>query len=759
MPAPVGIAMQPHSERVTPRDADYAAFFDLLRAEGRRTVPLEGTLDAASLREVGALLVGLPTRWRSEHEVAAVHAWVAAGGALLALASFGGDSLPDGIRREGSNLAQLLPGVTARADCLGLHEGAADPVDGYPAWRFQRVVPVEVSGLLGRPATLGYTSGCTLGLDLAPPTAPRGPREARRGWDFAVAPVSLLRALPVPAGAHVVADPVEEDGDLFAYDPTPQPAGGHLLVQLRYGAGTVTVFGAARSLTREGLGRDDTLAFALWLLSAWLPGHARGEVARRKARPQRHRLLHGYPMAPLMPAVSPAERASLEAMETAPLRPGAGLIVGVLPHPYCNPAVRGCGFCTFPHEAFSNAAAREVTARVAGEVADFGRRAPALVGSPVTAVYLGGGTANLTPVDSLRALGRTLADTFDLTDAELTLEGVPVYFTARGCAVLDALGEGFTARHRRVSMGVQTFDDAQLARMGRSAFGDRAAIEGVVQAARDRAIAVSMDLLFDLPGQSLADMERDVDVAAAMGVDHVCLYHLVLFEGLGTEWSHDRSLLAALPDNRRACDHWNALRERLQAAGYVQTSLTNFEHARVHEGPRRFRYEPCAYAPERYDLLGFGPSAISLRFGAERAVKLLNADGAEDYRRALDAGSARTRAFVYEPRDARVLYLTRKVVTLAVDRAAYRALFGTDAVADFAQELEALDVERLVRVTPEAVTLTPKGMFYADTVAGILAWRRVHEGSARATLRLGRPPRPRASTLFDVNDSRFDPMG
>ena len=62
MPAPVGIAMQPHSERVTPRDADYAAFFDLLRAEGRRTVPLEGTLDAASLGEVGALLVGLPTR-------------------------------------------------------------------------------------------------------------------------------------------------------------------------------------------------------------------------------------------------------------------------------------------------------------------------------------------------------------------------------------------------------------------------------------------------------------------------------------------------------------------------------------------------------------------------------------------------------------------------------------------------------------------------------------------------------------------------
>jgi len=62
MPAPVGIAMQHNSERVTPRDADYAAFFDLLCAEGRRTVPLEGALDATSLHEIGALLVGLPAR-------------------------------------------------------------------------------------------------------------------------------------------------------------------------------------------------------------------------------------------------------------------------------------------------------------------------------------------------------------------------------------------------------------------------------------------------------------------------------------------------------------------------------------------------------------------------------------------------------------------------------------------------------------------------------------------------------------------------
>ncbi len=308
-------------------------------------------------------------------------------------------------------------------------------------------------------------------------------------------------------------------------------------------------------------------------------------------------------------------------------------------------------------------------------------------------------------------------------------------------------------------MGVQTFDDAQLARMGRAAFGDRGTFENVVRAAHARGMTVSCDLLFNLPGQPLGAMLADVDAAVNMGADHVCLYHLVLFEGLGTEWSHDRSLLAETPDNRRACDHWNALRDRLLAAGFVQTSLTNFERADVNASDRAFRYEPSAYAPERYDLVGFGPSAISLRFHVERALKTLNPDGSREYVRAVESGEPRERAFEYAPRDVRVLYLTRKVVTLRIDRGAYRALFATDPVDDFAAEFEALRVDRLVRVTPDEVALTPRGMFYADTVAGLFAWRRVHARRAREALRLGRLPRPRAATLYDANNSNFDPMG
>src|SRR4051794_39270144 len=84
----------------------------------------------------------------------------------------------------------------------------------------------------------------------------------------------------------------------------------------------------------------------------------RAELAWRMARPQRHRLRQGYPMAPLMRCATfdPFSRIELDAS-----RP---LIIGVLPHTFCNPKVRGCGFCTFPHEKLARDPMRRTVDRV-----------------------------------------------------------------------------------------------------------------------------------------------------------------------------------------------------------------------------------------------------------------------------------------------------------------------------------------------------------------------------------------------------------
>ena len=99
-------------------------------------------------------------------------------------------------------------------------------------------------------------------------------------------------------------------------------------------------------------------------------------LQHRMSKPQRHRLLHGFPLAAAMPFASDDVRKLSDANdERFALRhhPDRELLAGVLPHSFCNPKIAGCGFCTFPHEDFSslkasavvNGVIREIDARMA----------------------------------------------------------------------------------------------------------------------------------------------------------------------------------------------------------------------------------------------------------------------------------------------------------------------------------------------------------------------------------------------------------
>lgn len=74
-------------------------------------------------------------------------------------------------------------------------------------------------------------------------------------------------------------------------------------------------------------------------------------------------------------------------------------------------------------------------------------------------------------------------------------------------------------------------------------------------------------------------------------------------------------MLASLPTNEQAATHWSALRELLLGRGFVQITLTNFEQAHYRDDGRRFLYEELSFQPDRYDMAGFGPGAISFAAG------------------------------------------------------------------------------------------------------------------------------------------------
>lgn len=437
-------------------------------------------------------------------------------------------------------------------------------------------------------------------------------------------------------------------------------------------------------------------------------------LQKRMRGPQRHRLLQGYPLPPLMVAYDRTR--AYEPVKTDLSRP---LIMGVLPHAACNPTVRGCGYCTFPHEQFRASEVRRTVQAVIDEV----RRSP-LQGRKVEALYFGGGTANLTPPDAFSELCQTLDDHFDLSSAEVTLEGAPVYFSSHREALLETLEGELTCSTRRLSMGVQTFDLTRLADMGREHLGAPASVAKAVAAARRRGMTTSADLMINMPGQTLADMKSDVQQASDLGFSQICIYHLVLFRGLGTPWAGDRDKLAALPDNEQAYGNWLEVRQQVMDLGYRQTTLTNFER----EG--HYRYEQCSYTPELFDGVGFGPEALSCYtdLRTRTAVKWMNEPSSADYRRAMEEeGDARSRCFVYGEHDLRLLFLTRTLPRLSASRTTYVDTYGSDMISDFHSAFEALREAQLVVWDQNELRLTERGMFFADSVAGLLASGRVAE--------------------------------
>lgn len=500
------------------------------------------------------------------------------------------------------------------------------------------------------------------------------------------------------------------------------------------------------------------------------------DLDTRMARPQRHRLLQGYPAVPLMRPATPSplhmrgpdggvsdrsdEGFAPEDLPAGPLDPphltvdrSRPLIVGVIPHTQCTPRVEGCGFCTFAHDAAASRERPAVIRSVVASIEDLIHHHPdTLVGRRVAAIYFGGGTANLASVGQLGALFEVIARRSHVADAEVTLEGIPALFCSWFYAPLRWLAE-LPVRHRRISMGVQTFDPTQLARMGRQAFGDRKTIDKLVRRTHAGGMTVSCDLLFNLPDQTLAAMHADVAQAVALGFDQICIYHLVLFAGLGTPWSRDPALLAALPSQAAAVEHWLALREQLLAAGYVQTTLTNFERRELHASDRRFLYEEASFTPETYDGLGLGPLAVStfIDIQARRAVKLLRAKRV----RALP-WSHDDLMYLYDEPDLALLFVTRTLARTTLSRAVYRRLFGRDVVADHGAAIEACVARGLLVVDDASLRLTPRGMFFADAVVGTICAARVavlREGAGAVHTRdlLGAP--------LDLNAVLHDAMG
>jgi oxygen-independent coproporphyrinogen-3 oxidase len=361
--------------------------------------------------------------------------------------------------------------------------------------------------------------------------------------------------------------------------------------------------------------------------------------------------------------------------------------------PYCDFAVEGVGRLAPDVERdYVDALLRELElVRSQPELALAERR--------LATIYLGGGTPSLLSPESVERLIDAIRARFRGAPEEVTLELNP------GILEVERVPGFRRAGVTRFSVGVQSFDDRALRRLGRGHRGADA-LRGLEATLAADAAVVSADLIVGWPGETEADLLADLGTLLALGVDHVSTYALTIEPGTPFARARARGRLD-LPDEDAAVRLGRMARAQLAAAGYQHYEISSFARP-----GRRSRHNQRYWL--RRDVLGLGMSAASLL--GDRRLK--NAVRREDWEAALRAGKP---AWSEDERltcaDARreTLYLGLRRLD-GVRRADYARRFGAPPERHFPEELGELRELGLLCDEAGCLRLTERGILFSDEV-------------------------------------------
>ena len=230
--------------------------------------------------------------------------------------------------------------------------------------------------------------------------------------------------------------------------------------------------------------------------------------------------------------------------------------------PWC---VRKCPYCDFnSHEASGGVAAIPEGRYLDALRADLEAALPLVWGRRIVSVFLGGGTPSLISAAGLDRLLSELRARLPLEPGcEVTLEANPGTFEAAKFAAFAAAGVN------RLSIGVQSFDDAQLRRLGR--VHDRTQALAAIEAAQREFENFNLDLMYALPGQSFEELRADVELSLRLEPPHLSLYQLTV---------EPNTVFAKyppqLPDEDAAAAMHEWIEERTAAAGYQHYEVSAY---------------------------------------------------------------------------------------------------------------------------------------------------------------------------------------
>ena len=315
-------------------------------------------------------------------------------------------------------------------------------------------------------------------------------------------------------------------------------------------------------------------------------------------------------------------------------------------------------------------------------------------------LYIGGGTPTALSAQQLAYLLTELPKVMDLSKVEeFTIEANPGDLDPDKITVLKE------SQVNRVSLGVQTFDNKMLKKIGRSHqeqdIYDN--IRHLKQAGFDN---ISIDLIYALPGQTMDQVKENVAKAIDLDIPHMSLYSLIL-ENHTVFMNRMRRGKLPLPKEELEAEMFEYIIEELEKAGFEHYEISNFSKPGFES-----RHNLVYWDNAEYYGLGAGAS------GYVDGIRYKNHGPIRHYLEAVEAGKARITEehLTLEEKMEEELFLGLRKKT-GVSKARFEEKFGISFDQRYGQVVASLTEQGLLVPDDKQVQMTKRGLFLGDTVA------------------------------------------
>lgn len=257
----------------------------------------------------------------------------------------------------------------------------------------------------------------------------------------------------------------------------------------------------------------------------------------------------------------------------------------------------------------------------------------------------------------------------------------------------------------RVSLGIQSFHDANLKTLGRI-HDSKKAIQSYEEIRKTGFDNVSIDLIYGLPGQTPSRWQKDLSVAISLNPDHISAYNLIIEQNTVFGELYRQGKLT-LPSDDAQRDMYYLLIDILDRAGFERYELSNF----ARDG--KYSHHNLKYWHDGY-YLGLGPSAVSCD-GRRRKKniadfgvyleKMLSGENAFEYSESIDPLIAR---------EERIMMGLRLSEGLSLND--FKSEFGVDLTKEKDRELQLLIKEGYIRIDGDRLKISRDGLFVSDEI-------------------------------------------